>query len=272
MRLFREVTKILALVRASALTALSYRLRIVFSFTGLIVSLIPLFLVAEALQPTVSPMIRDEGEQYFGFLILGFIATLYMGFASRSVSDGIASGISSGTLEALFSTPTPLPTLLAGLVGYSFVQNTVRSMLMLAAIPIAGHSIAWSGIPVGVVVLVLIMLSYLAIGLIGAALHLVFRTSGPLISAIVTLSTLLGGVYYSVSVIPEIVRPLAFLVPLTYGLRALRRSVLQGLPMGAVAGDILILLLFTVLLLAVGVTAFKMGLSYAKRAGTLAQY
>ncbi len=272
MRLTREMTKILALVRASALTALSYRLRIVFSFFGLLVSLVPLFLVAEALQPTVSPSIQDEGEQYFGFLILGLIATLYVGFAIRSVTDGIASGISSGTLEALFATPTSLPVLLAGLVGYGFVQNTIRSALMLAAIPIAGQSIAWSGLPLGVLILGLIILCYLAVGLMGAALHLVFRTSGPLIAATVTVSTLLGGVYYSVSVIPEIVRPLALVVPLTYGLRGLRRSVLQGLPIEAIYPDLMILLTFTVVLLTVGVTTFRVGLKYAKRAGTLAQY
>ena len=43
--------------------------------------------------------------------------------------------------------------------------------------------------------------------------------------------SLLGGVYYSTSVIPEVVRPLASVVPLTYGLRALRRTLLSGEPL-----------------------------------------
>lgn len=267
-----ELRKVVALTRAQALTALSYRLQLVFSFGGLLFSLIPLFFVAEALQPTVSDSIADEGERYFGFLLVGLAATAYIGFAVRSVSDAVSAGISSGTLEALFSTPTRLPVLLGGMTGYGFIRTSAQAVLMMAAVVVAGTPVAWTSLPLSLAILFLIILSYLAVGLIAAALHLAFRTSGPLASATVALSTLLGGVYYSVTVIPEVIQPLAYLVPLTYGLRALRRSLLQGASLGMVGTDVAILLAFTVVLLVIGMVSFRMGLRYARRAGTLAQY
>ncbi|MFT5435055.1 MAG: hypothetical protein ACI9OJ_005772, partial [Myxococcota bacterium] len=45
---------VLALLRASWLSATSYRLRILMSFSGLIFTVVPLFFVARALDPMVA--------------------------------------------------------------------------------------------------------------------------------------------------------------------------------------------------------------------------
>jgi ABC-2 type transport system permease protein len=267
-----EFRKLVALTRVAALTAWSYRLNMVLSLGGLVFSMVPLFFVAEALQPMAGPSIADEGERYFGFLVVGLAVTSYIGFAMRSIPSAIAGGISSGTLEALFATPTRLSVLLAGMVGYPFLRTTAQALIMLAAILVVGVSIVPSGIPVALPVLALLLVAHTAVGLVAAALHLVFRTSGPLVGATLALSTLLGGVYYSTSVIPNVIQPLSHVIPLTYGLRAMRRSLLQGEPLSVLAPDIGILLALTAALFAVGIVSFRLALRHARRAGTLAQY
>ena len=264
--------KVGALVRASWLTAKSYRLNLVFSFGGIAVAFVPLYLAARALQPVAADSISTEGGEYFGFLVLGLVATSMVNFALRALPGAISSGIASGTLEALLATPTRLGTLLTGLVGYPLLLAISRNVLFVLAMAIAGTSVVWAGVPVAVAVLALILLAHVPIGLVASALHLVFRTSGPLTSAVLTTSALLGGVYYSTNVIPEVIRPLSALVPLTYGLRALRRSLLSGEPLAVVAPDVGILAAFAIVGLAVGVAAFRWALAYARRAGTLAQY
>lgn len=268
----RELRKVAALTRAAALTALSYRLALVLSLGGILFSLVPLFFVAEALQPTVAASIEDEGAHYFSFLVVGLAITAYIGFAMRSIPSAVSSGIGSGTLEALFTTPTRIPVLLAGMAGYDFIRTTVQALIMLAAVLVAGGTITWSGIPLSLLIVFLLLTAHASVGLVAAALHLAFRTSGPLVGATLALSTLLGGVYYSTSVIPDVIQPLAYLVPLTYGLRALRQSLLQGAELATVAADVVILAGFTIVLLTMGILAFRMGLRYARRAGTLAQY
>jgi ABC-2 type transport system permease protein len=266
------VRKIGALVRASWLTARSYRLNLVFAFVGLLVAFVPLYLAARALQPLAADSIQTEGREYFGFVVLGLVAMSLMNFAIRALPGAITSGIASGTLEALLATPTRLGTLLAGLVAYPFLMTTSRTILFVAVMSLAGTSIVWSSVPLSIAVLALIVAAHLPFGLAAAALHLVFRTSAGLASAVLTLSTLFGGVYYSTNVIPEVVRPVSAAIPLTYGLRALRRALLAGEPLTVVGTDVGILAAFAAVGLAVGFAAFEWALRYARRAGTLAQY
>jgi ABC-2 type transport system permease protein len=213
-----------------------------------------------------------EGEQYFGFLVVGIAVTYFLGFAMRSLPGAISGGIRSGTLEALLATPTGLPTLLAGMLSYSFVLTVTRAAILLVAMAALGSPFAWTRLPLSVFILALIILAHLPIGLFSAALHLAFRTSGPLASGVLAASTLLGGVYYSTTVIPEVIRPLAAVFPLTYGLRALRRTLLAGEPLSVVGTDLMILTGFAVVLLSLGLWAFRWALNYSRRTGTLAQY
>lgn len=267
-----ELRKVWGLVRGSFLTAASYRLRLVLGVAGLAVTLVPLFFVAEALQPVVADSIRDEGEQYFGFLLVGLAVMGFVTFALQSVERPISSGINTGTLEALLATPTPLPVLLAGMAGYDFLRTSGRALLLLAALLVAGPTVAWAALPLALLILALIIVAYAGVGLVAAAAHLVFRTSGPLVTGTLTLSVLLGGAYYSSSVVPDVVQPLATLVPLTYGLRALRQVLLHGVGVGAVAADLTALAVLALLLLTAGVLAMRAGLRYARRSGTLTQY
>jgi ABC-2 type transport system permease protein len=89
---------------------------------------------------------------------------------------------------------------------------------------------------------------------------------------VLLLSGLLGGVYYPTSVIPSWIQSLSSVVPLTYGLRALRRVWLDGVGYREVLPDVLTLAAMALVLLALGIGAFVTGMRYARRAGTLAHY
>ena len=55
-----------------------------------------------------------------------------------------------------------------------------------------------------------------------------FRTAGPIPRGIVLISTFLGGVYYPTHIVPGWLENISAALPLTYGLRALRRVLLDG--------------------------------------------
>lgn len=264
--------RILALLRVAWLTEASYRLNVVLQFGGLAISLVPLFFIANALQPLAQESIRTEGEQYYGFLLVGIGVMYYLGFAVRSLPAAIESGIRTGTLEALLATPTRLSTLLSGLVAFPFVQTTARAAVLVIALWVGGAPLAWHALPSATLIVALIVAAHFPVGLFAAALQLAFRTSGPLATAVVLVSTLFGGVYYSTTAIPDVIQPLSVLVPITYGLRALRRTLLTGEPLAAVATDVMVLAAVAVVATVVGVVTLRAALSYARRAGTLAQY
>ncbi|HET6700712.1 MAG TPA: ABC transporter permease [Gemmatimonadaceae bacterium] len=262
----------LALVRASWLTASSYRLGMMMSLGGLIVTILPMYFVAGALQPVLAERISTEGGNYFGFLVVGVLAFSFLSTAVNAVSGAIASGISTGTLEAMLSTCARLRALIAGLVGYAFTWTAVRGALTIVMAVLLGVRLSAAHSGIALLILALIVMAYFGIGLMAAAMVLAFRTTGPLPQVVLLLSGLLGGVYYPTSVIPSWIQSLSSVVPLTYGLRALRRVWLDGLALREVIPDVVTLAGMAIGLLTLGVAVFATGMRYARRAGTLAQY
>ena len=259
-----------ALVRAGWRTAASYRLRLVLSIVSLLVTVVPLYFVANALQPIMAGSIAGEGDQYFGFLIVGLVTFLILPTLVNALPNQIASGVSTGTLDAILSTPSSLPAIVTGLIGFDVLWTLARAAALLLGGWVLGAELIGSRLILAAMIVGLVALSYLPFGLIAASMVIAFRTSGPLPQAVIMLSALLGGVYYPTTAIPSWIRTMADYVPLTYGLRALRATVLEGAPLTGVIPDLVALAAFTVILFAVGSAAFVASLQYARRAGTLA--
>jgi ABC-2 type transport system permease protein len=264
--------KILALIKARWLVASSYRMDMLMSVGGLLLTVIPVFFISKALQPIMAEKIQYEGSQYFAFLLVGMISMSFIAEACNALPSAINVGIGNGTLEALLSTPTRLPVLLTGISAYSFAWTALRSSLMLIVGGILGASVVWERVPAALFVLALVILSYLPFGIIAASLVVAFRATGPLTPAVLLVSSLLGGVYWPTHVIPSWIEKVSDAVPLTYGLRALRRVLLEGLPIAAVWADLSVVVAITAVLLTVSLYVFSRALKYARQTGTLAHY
>lgn len=261
-----------AFVRANWLSASSYRLSMMLSLIGVAGSVIPVYFIAKALQPLMGKVILGEGHQYFAFVLVGTLTFSFIPIAVRGLPDAITSSINNGTMEAVLGTPTTMPTMLAGMMSYSFIWTFLRAFVMLAAGAVLGASIAWQQIPTAALVLLLIVAAYIPIGLISAASYLTFRTSGPIATVVMILSTLLGGVYYPAKVVPSWLQHISGFIPLTYGLRALRRVMLEGASLVAVSRDVGILTLMTVFLLALTILLFRASMRHARRTGSISYY
>jgi ABC-2 type transport system permease protein len=264
--------KVLAMMRANWIAASSYKINMVWSLIGLLIAVVPVYLVTTAFQPMMADKIRNEGGQFFGFVLVGQVAFILLTAAVTALPGSISSGISSGTLELLLSTPTRLPTLFAGMVGYTFTWTSVRCLLMLTAGWVLGATIAWEKVPAAAMILALIVLTYMSAGIIIAAMFLAFRFTGPIAQGVLVSSVFLGGVYYPTKVIPSWIQNISDFIPLTYGLRALRGTLLEGAPLVAVLPDVGILAAFCAVLLSLSSMAFLAALRYSKRMGTLSQY
>ena len=261
-----------ALTRASWHQAKSYRLSLIMQVGGLLLTVIPIYFIANALQTTMAGTISAEAAEYFPFMLVGSIALMFVTTAIASLQGTIASGIANGYFESLLMTRTPVPLLLAGLTSYPLLLTTLRATVMITAGWILGAQIAWSQAVPALAIILLLFAVHWGIGLIGSGLILAFRTAGPLTQLVTTVSIFFGGVYYPVSAIPSWLKNIADATPLAYGLRALRRVLLLGDGMSAVGSDLAMLAAMGVLTLIVGAAAFTVALGYAKRAGTLSTY
>ena len=261
-----------ALVRAAWLTASSYRVGMVLSLLSLAAVVLPLYFISNALQPTMQGAIRPEARQYFAFVAVGAAVFSLLSTCATALPGALDGAIARGTFEAMLGTPARLRAICAGLMGYGVLWSLLRAVILLLAAVILGARVVWTGVPLGIVVVALTMLSYAGAGLALSALVLVFRTTGPTTTAFLTASMFLGGVYYPTHVIPSWIRDIASFLPITYGLRALRQVVLRGDSFAAVSSDVAVLSVMTVLSMALGAALFSAALRHARRAGTLASY
>jgi ABC-2 type transport system permease protein len=261
-----------ALMRASWRTAKSYRVSFALSFASLLVTIVPVYFVANALQPFMATRIAEEGREYFGFVLLGTAMLTLVAPALSSFASAVSGGLSSGFFEALLATPTSLAGILAGQTGYAFVWAFARVCLLMGAGALLGVDVHWLRVPEALIILVVVLVAYSGIGLVAAALVVSYRTNASIPQAVLVTSTLLGGVYFPTSVLPPFLAPFAEWLPLTPGLRALRQTMLLGYPLSTVAGDLMQLVAIAAACVVAGVFAIRWAFAYAKRAGSLAQY
>ena len=261
--------KIAALLYASFLTARTYRVQLVLSILGLLGMLVPLYFVGNALQPMMASRIQGEGDQYFAFLLLGMIALQLVQSATSAMPVALSGALGSGVLEALMSTRARMSELLVGLSAYELCWTLVRCAAILAAGVVLGAQIEWSRVLPALLIMALIVAAHVPFGLLGAAFMLAFRAQSPISRVLSLLSGFLGGVYYPTSVIPGWIGQLSQLIPLSYGLRALRAVWLDGASLGSVAADLRMLALISLLLGAIGVGLLSIALRQVRRVGGL---
>lgn len=264
--------RILAFIRRDALIAASYRTQMLFSLGSLLTLIIPLYFIARAVQPIVGSAIEGEGEIYFAFVTIGLATYQFVTTAVTAVPMSLAAGIRTGTFEALLVTPSRLGAILVGLIGYPFLWTVARATVLLAAGQLLGAGFHLERIAVAILIWAAISFAYAAFGILASAMLLVTRTAGPLPSAVLMGSMFLGGVYYPTHVIPSWLQLISDVLPLTYGLRALRRVMSTDAPLISVAGDLGILLGIGAVLLVSSMLVLRVALMHARRAGSLAQY
>ena len=262
----------LALMRVSFLTAASYRLAMFVSVAGLALQIVPTYYIGRTLDPFLAPAIKGEGSDYFGFLVMGTVAYLLLAAAVDALPRALERGISTGTLELIFSTPSSVPSLLVGLTGYELLWTAARAIVVLGAAAAFGFHAHWARFPEAALILAIIVITYFGIGLIAGAMIIAYRRTASLQTIVIVGSAMLGGVTYPTKLVPSWIGRFSDVIPMTYGLRAVRRITIDDWPLRAVLADVGTLVLFCVTFLAIGSLAMTHALRRARAEGTLSQY
>jgi ABC-2 type transport system permease protein len=176
----------------------------------------------------------------FGPVFVGFFAYFFV-FLLTGVS--FLRERTGGTLERLLATPVTRPEMVTGYsLGFGIfaaIQVAILLAFVLAdvSVPVIGPIPAF-GIGLGLAnagnpLLVFVIVLLLAIGAVnlGIFLSTFARTELQVIQFIpivIVPQVLLSGLFWSIDRLPELLQPLARLMPLTYGLEALRGVMIRG--------------------------------------------
>jgi ABC-2 type transport system permease protein len=98
---------------------------------------------------------------------------------------------------------------------------------------------------------------------------LLFKRGNPAKWFLLGISSLVGGMLFPVSILPDWLQFIARLNPITYALDAMRGVLLDGTSLMGVGRPLLVLLLFGAALLPTSMVAFSWALRRTKITGTL---
>jgi ABC-2 type transport system permease protein len=139
-----------------------------------------------------------------------------------------------------------------------------------------GFHAHWTRFGEAAVILAMIVATYFGAGMIAGAMMIAYRRTGQLQQVVIVGSAMIGGVMYPTKLVtqvaPQWVARISDFVPMTYGIRAVRRVTIDDWPLRAVLTDVGMLGVFCVVFLALGSLAMTHALRRARAEGTLSQY
>jgi ABC-2 type transport system permease protein len=264
--------RLLAFLRRDFREALTYKFSFVYSLVGIIFSTATFFFVSKLITPG-SPSLGPFGGDYFSFAVVGVAFSGLLGIFQEGLPAVIRSAQLSGTLEALLVTQTSVPTVLLGSSLYSLVFQSFRTGLHLVlAIAVFGMKLGQVNWPGVLAVFVLTAVCFLSLGILSASFILVFKMGNPLSWFFGSVSGLLGGMVFPVAILPAWIRWASYILPVTYSLNGMRRSLLASAGFSTILPDVAALAAFNAVLIPLSLIAFRAAIRKAKRDGTLTHY
>jgi len=253
--------------------ALSYRLSFLMQLGGIFLSVAIFYFLSQLFGAAVAPQLEAYGGDYFSFVLIGLAFTGFLGLSLSSFASSIREGQVMGTLEIMLLSPTRLSAILLSSSLWAYLLTTLRVVIyLLVGALVFGASLGQANVGSAILVMLLSIASFSGIGILSAAIVLLVKKGDPIAWVLGSASSLLAGVYYPISVLPEWLESLSHILPLTYALDAMRLAMLRGYSIYELRFDILVLLGFTVVLTPLAFIAFRKALKRAKMEGSLIQY
>ncbi len=265
------IRRLLAVASKEFHLAASYRLTFVAGAGSTFAAVLMFYLLAKFVGGGASGLLAAYGGDFFSFVLIGIAFQGYLGLSLDAMAGSFRAEQVLGTLEAAAATSTPLPVLAAGSILWQLLQTSWRVALYLVlAVFLFGLDLSGANLLSAIVVLFLSIAAFAGTGAVAGSFMLVYRQGNPVRWLYGSASMLLGGVYYPVTVLPDWLRPVSAVLPLTSSLEGMRRALLAGTPLSGLGDQLLVLGIFCVLSIPAGILSYRWALARARRDGLLA--
>jgi len=261
--------KVLAFLGRDFFMETSYRFNFLLSLIGVVFSVAIFYFLGKIVDPSY---VQESADDYFSFALVGVAMAMYLRTGLGAFAESMREEQMMGTLEAMMSTPTSLTTIILSSSIWRFLFTSVSVLAFLVVGTFFGVSFAGANILAALLLLVLTVAAYAALGIISASFIIVFKRGDPINWVVSSLSILLGGVFYPITVLPGWMQSLSRLLPITWSLEGIRGALLMGESFSALWEDFLALAIIAAVLIPLSLALFRLAVHYARRTGTLVKY
>jgi ABC-2 type transport system permease protein len=264
---------VFAFFRRDLLNEVSYKLSFFLQILNIFPLVIMFFFLSRLVGNTISGPLAPYGGRYFPFVLIGIAVQNYLSMSLGSFSSRIRESQLSGTLEAVLAAPVQIPAFLAGSAAYSYLFNALRIFIyLLTGTLLFSVHFNWVRFPALLGVMGLTTAAFSSLGIFSAAFILLFKRGNPVNWGLSVSSSLLGGVYYPVDILPRWLQNIAWFIPMNHALEALRTVLLTEKALVTISENLLVLGLWGMIGLPVSFLCFRFACKQAKIQGTLGHY
>ena len=251
----------------------SYKMSFVMQALGIFFTVVTFYFLARLVDGGNVAALGKFGGGYFTFVLIGIALSNYLTVATRAYADRLREAQVTGTLEMMLMTPTPVGQIIAFSSIYDFLFASVRVVLyLLVGAAFFGLDATHANWAAAAVFLGLSVLTFSSLGILSASFILVFKRGDPLTMIYGVMSYLFGGVYYPVDLLPDWLRGLSMLLPITWALDGMRMALMKGAGLAENAQKIWVLLAFSAVLWPVSIWTFSWAVRKAKSDGSLGKF
>jgi len=195
--------------------------------------------------------------RYVDFLAPSIVGLITQFLPTFLMAISLAGERERGTIEQLVVTPiSGLELLLGKMCAYVAIGTAESVLALTVAVGVFGLIIRGSIILVAAFLL-LFTIASLSLGALSSVFAKNQIQAMQQIIPIIYISIFLSGVFYPLESMPDFLRPVSYVIPLTYMNHALRALITRGAGLDVVLPDFAALTIYTCIILALAVMLFK---------------
>ena len=209
---------------------------------------------------------------YISFILIGTALSNFINAVFWGMGYALKNDMDAGVLESNWLAPISRPLLLVGHTFTNLIVTAITSLLMLII-----AALLFGFEPTGNALAALVTVIPMLIGLYGfgfafAAIVMIMREANTLVDVSSFLTQILSGADFPVTVLPKWLLPISLVLPLTYGFDAVRGYLLGTNTLLPLMIEFIVMVIFMVVMIVVGLFAFRKLERYVRRRGTLGMH
>ncbi len=257
-----------AVVRRDLHVYLSYRTRLVSQVLTSVFSLTLFYYVSRLVH--VSGF--STPDEYFGFVVVG-IALVSVLYSCFSISEMVRQELIAGTLERVLLSPFGgvRGVLAMTIFPLTYAFGLAAITLGLGCV-VFGLHLHWATVPLSVPAMVLALLAFVPFGLVFAAVTVATKQGNVGASWVIALISIVGGLYFPISLLPGWAQLAAELQPFTPATEMLRHLLVDTPMSTSMAVAMAKVVGFAAVLLPASLYALHRAIRFGQRRGTIIEY
>ncbi|OPY26077.1 MAG: ABC-2 family transporter protein [Methanobacterium sp. PtaU1.Bin242] len=206
--------------------------------------------------PNVQTTIPGQ-TNYFNFLAPGLMIMIVMMSVMTGIPEAISKEKEMGTFDGMLSAPISQISVIIGKTAALCTRGFIQCIIILAIAMILFGVTIQGSILLAFFMLLLGIFSFIGIGIMAISMSGDQASSTMIVNLLMFPMMFLGGVFYPIQQMPWFMQTISQFIPLTYAADAMRKIMLLNAGIGDVMTQILILVAFGVVTMAIAVPLFR---------------